>query len=896
MARLFFSTATGILAAAIGWVGPLTARAQAPFRRADHIDLSALAERHIQKLIDFDEVKLGNVETTPMYWVRHVAPGFPHYATGMIDRRVGHDAPPSFRLDLDGGSVAYHYRHPIIRVGPESDYRIRAWIKTAPLKHARAWLSVYFLDGSGRPMEESTQYSPLFGSIVEDEDWHPITLFLAGSNPRATHLGLSLWLVQREGWQARPSTVRWVNFHDLKGSVWIDDIEVTPLPHRTLGTDRPGHVFGPTEPVLLRVDVRESAFDKLKASIEVRDFTGRVIDRQRVAIRGKHDPEIPPVEVPDLSPGLYQARLILHARNGVLSDTSLTFAKLAPTLYARYGGSSHFGLVLNDLDDRFLEADRALIEHLNVGLIKFPIDLSMITADDPAALSNVRRDLFLRRLVANRKQLVATFTDPANGTVGGSSVGGRLLDILQADPESWRPGMTLILARFADLAFAWQLGADGDDRYIRDRRLPDALLRLRTELARTLTDPHIVAPWSAYHEFPDPPFTTDPVSVHVPANLPASALEKVLEADVGSAQGPVWAVIEPPLEHHYFREPRLADFAKRLILARAAGVRTVFTPRLWHVRERLGDRVLEPTEDYLIFRTITDVLGAGRPAGTMYLGPTVECRIFDRGGKAVLVLWDDLAPPGGRTLRVFLGPAPVRIDLFGNAARLAAVSGKHELKVSRMPVFVVGLDTWLQKFRAGFALEPNHLESSLARHEPDIVFKNPSSQSISGRFRLLVPDRWDVRPTQFRFALAPGEKFRGQITVRVPRNESAGDKTLTAVFELDADRPYTLRVVAPFEFGLRDIDVDSRYTLDGERLVVRVTVTNRSEQAVSFRLFVQAPGHRRLERFIYDLGPGRTVLKEYTLNRASTLVGKRVWIALRELRGSRVRNEWIPIR
>src|ERR1051325_9588130 len=72
------------------------------------VDRPAIAGRRIVKHFDFNEGPLGNFGSLPMLWQRHAGLGFPAYLEGKFDPAVGHAASPSFRLDLDGASIAYH--------------------------------------------------------------------------------------------------------------------------------------------------------------------------------------------------------------------------------------------------------------------------------------------------------------------------------------------------------------------------------------------------------------------------------------------------------------------------------------------------------------------------------------------------------------------------------------------------------------------------------------------------------------------------------------------------------------------------------------------------------------------------------------------------------------------
>ena len=88
----------GTLAVAIGLAG---------YARAQPVGDSAVLRRIVHRF-DFDERAAGNLEDIPKFWERVRRPGFPHYAYGVFDLTVGRPAAPSFYLNSEGRSVAYH--------------------------------------------------------------------------------------------------------------------------------------------------------------------------------------------------------------------------------------------------------------------------------------------------------------------------------------------------------------------------------------------------------------------------------------------------------------------------------------------------------------------------------------------------------------------------------------------------------------------------------------------------------------------------------------------------------------------------------------------------------------------------------------------------------------------
>src|SRR5262245_26447896 len=121
-------------------------------------DADAL-RRRIVRHFDFDERKIGNFERVPMHWEPIVRPGFPRYLEPVFDEQVGHAAAPSFRLAFEGGSIGSAYQGKDIPVCPGCDYRVEAWLRTADLVHAKAFIRAFFLDEALKEIPDTQRQS-----------------------------------------------------------------------------------------------------------------------------------------------------------------------------------------------------------------------------------------------------------------------------------------------------------------------------------------------------------------------------------------------------------------------------------------------------------------------------------------------------------------------------------------------------------------------------------------------------------------------------------------------------------------------------------------------------------------------------------------------------------------
>jgi hypothetical protein len=144
--------------------------------------------------------------------------------------------------------------------------------------------------------------------------------------------------------------------------------------------------------------------------------------------------------------------------------------------------------------------------------------------------------------------------------------------------------------------------------------------------------------------------------------------------------------------------------------------------------------------------------------------------------------------------------------------------------------------------------------------------------------------------------LAPGERFRRRVTIRFPFNATAGAKTLTGRFTIDADRAYEFHAEAPFSLELAGTSARLFARLMGSDVVVDLAVTNFRDSKRRFDCIAMAPGHATQQRSVGALISGQTIMKRFVFSRAAGLVGKKVRVILREVDGSHVANYETTVR
>ena len=858
--------------------------AAGPAGSADHAESPGL--RRTIHHFDFNERKDGNFEALPMHWRKLGGEGFPSFARGAFDPIVGRTAPPSFYLGADGRNAAYWYQGPATTVPPNSEHLVIGYIRPDRLVGARAGLSAYYLDRQRLPVSGTQVFSRLVGGDPDDERWHQVEIRLPAAPPAAQTIGLTAWVVQASVWDPRTRPHRHIELPDLEGGAWFDDVTTYRMPSARLAIDAPGHIFVPPHEPTLQVTVAEVDAVGLKASLEVRSASGDIVHQTAIPVQTTERVRPQPVRLTGLQPGLYEAVLSVSVGPGTALSRRVRFARLAPLYDPGAGVARHFGVCLDPGAPVESRTTQAMLAALGVGAVKIPVWGRSVIAE---ASTDGGADELLHELVKARVALTGVLSaPPAELVESAGSFARSLLEILSEDPAGWRSQLAAVITPYASVFRAWQVGADGDREVTGHPALGTVLRNVRNEMVPLLTAVDLTVPGDAG-------------ALAEGQTLPAEEITLLIDRDIHDDWIPAYlaqyraldyqwvsAYLESGSGAEYARLPFLAEFARRIISTRHAGVATTYVPQLWHSRATLSAPVTEPTEAFMVYRTIIDLLGDRTPGPRLTPAPGVEAFAFHDLDQSVLVLWDSSAPPEGRVHQLQLGSAWRQIDLWGQATPLTALDdGRREVPVYARPTFIEGVERWLLDFISGVGIEPAKVELSLAPKTHRIKLTNSGKQPRSGRLELQTPSAWEVRPRQFGFHLAPQSVFEQPVEIRYGHNEPAGPKNIQAVIHFESEPPLRLEVPLLVELGITDVDVWGFALLEGDRLVLRHGITNRSELPLSFRSFAVVPGRSRQFRVIAALPPGASTIAEYRFENADRLTGRTLRLGLREVDGPR---------
>lgn len=841
---------------------------------------------------DFNERPLGNLESVPMYWAPFRGKGFPFFADGGFDENVGHNAAPSFRLACSGRNVCFLYQGAQTRVRPNSTYRVAGCIKPESLIHSRAMLAACFLNQRGEPILEGLARSEPIGG-KGDGEWVEVSMDLPVAPPEARTIGLLVMILQRDSWDPSARRRGHVEFQDVHGGAWFDDLRVYALPRIELRASTPTHVFtdGDEEGVDIRITSAEPS--GLRFTAVVRDVEGRTVLEESADVELSAEGASRRLNLGALPAGIYRAELTVYEGDQPLTQRVLTCARISARRQgSRSSPARPFGIVIDPARRCAPGIEADLLAEQGVRSAKLPMWSGMLDEDAGGEATRREIDQAMMGLFRSGFRLTGVFAGPPQDVLKASGAyRPSLLEILTSDPAAWSSSVAEVVAPYATMIQAWQVGADDDLELASDARLPDARGKLREEMKRFVHEPLIVTPASSALEPSASLEKEGDVSLTLGREVLPDHIEAHVEAFRKDGSAKLDLFIRAADEDRYDRRARLADWAQRVILARHTGAQTVYVPQTWSVGWLDGKPVVEPKEEFVLLHTLTDVLGDAQPGSIVGIDETARAAVFIRGEEAVVALWDPAAADGEREHELQLDGVREVVDLWGRRQELAtSADGRQRIRLTPMPVLVPGASMWVFEFQEKATLTPASLPFSVEPQSRTLSLTNPTSQAISGDAELELPDAWEAKPSKLWFELPAQGTVTYPIELRYPSGEPAGAKLLRLRMTIEGTPPRVFEKEFTLDLGLADLDVWATAFTDRSSLVVRQTIRNRSSETLSFRGFVSAPGRARQYRLISQIPPGASRIEEYSLPQASALSGKLLRVGLRELDGTRIHN------
>jgi hypothetical protein len=891
----------------------------------------------VLRSIDFEERRLGNNEDLPMRWLKVEGDGLPAYVNGKLANDRAHGGTWSFKLTLNGGSLIYRYDPDQLPVQFGAHYKMSAWVSTTPMAHARARITAYFTDRDGHPLPSTITHSELYAASDDQIKWEQLHVELTANDPKAALLAIEVELVQPRFFQTNAIGSRTILPQDIDGSAWFDDVLVSQVPEVKLETDKPGNVFRFSDSMRMSVTVNDRFTQDLAAQLVIKDGTGTTVYEHSGALAASATTSLGPgvkrttVPLPDLPAGWYEANLVMTSQGQLVGQQHLDFLRLADNALTTVP-DGRFGIIATRMPIGSWDQLPSILPVLSAGRVKLSVwnnqwdvqesseqstkfdnmlqELESVGITPTACLVDLPPSVIQRYGDGLTGDAVNALTASASIATSDSGVGsGRSwLRLLTSDPGLWQPPLAYLISRHATHLDRWQLGDDETDAFVADPRMRQAYDKVYEQFAKLTDKPDLAMPWPAWYDMTGSLPST--VALWVPPSILPSELPLYIQ-DINSRQSDgkrhnlslSLALLD---RAQYGRDTQVRDLVQRVTYALAAGADRIDIPMPMNVRREGESWIVEPQETFIIVRTLIRTLGGAVFKGKIPVGDGVDAFLFDRGGHGLLVMWSKGDRSGLVPLDLNLGTRPMRLDMWGNVTPLqkpttrAAAPGGVEssqvnIELGNMPIILTDIDAPIAQIRASVGLDQPLVESSFQVHQRKIHFVNSYPDAINGTLRLRPPPGWVVNPPTFNYSLQPGETFDRPITVEFPYNSIAGPKQIMGDFQIQDVPNGLFTVPIALNLGLSDVGMQTLALRDHNDVVVQQLITNYSEQPVDYIAFAVYPGQARQERLVTRLGAGKTIMKVYRFQDVTVPPDAKVRAGLKEMVGSRILNDTVPV-
>ena len=828
--------------------------------------------------------------------------GFPRYTQVRFDQRHHVSGQHSFYLGLDGGSAGAFLELGAVNAVESCDYLVTAKLRTTNLETARALLLVYFVDRSGNKIDASESASPL---IQTNGKWQTVNVKLPGDFSQAAWIGMQIELRQAQyDPQDLLGNYQIVN-EEIRGGAWFDDITIWQLPRLS--------VHSQSEVNIIR------APQKPRLSMQVLDLTGKPL----AVVATLYDHAMRPVATDrrEAGPGMpsrwhwqpaleqfgwYLVDMRVYEKSSDGQDslspepigrTVSSLLWLGEDLLLDSLDAPRFGLIAEDMSNHELNLMPGLMDQTRLKALVLSAWKRQLT------LTQVEKhqaylDGILEQLLSHHLKLTLSLyplPDELDRLIDPNT--DSLVTIFDKPIDKWRPFLAPVLMRHAQRVHLWQLGAAQQKLAFFDPYLPKHVQQAQTYLRNMASQPQVVLPWSIHQARRRDVDEHVAYSIHVPPSVLADRLSDYLQDWTQSPGTNVALLLDMAPADRMTHPRRVADLVLRMLHAWEAEVSSVHLQRPWTLSPDRQKRIL-PDPILGAFSTVAHLLAGRKVVDRLPLRQGLVSMILDGRQGGLLAVWNQSADPQDAVMDMYLGESPVAVDVWGNRTALPQVDGRHQLKITHMPQFIVGIDPELALFRAAFGIKPSFIESKQTMHQRGITIANPWRQTISGHMVITDPQNWKVQPHRTFFSIAAGKATTVDVSLRFPISETTGNKRLKARFDFMAEREYTVDLSTPMELGLPDVGFDANLVLETNPrtgkldAIVTCIITSRGETELSLRSFAFMSGYPREMKPIIGLKPGQSVVRRFLFEDVSNKIGSTsIRAGLRELAGPAMINK-----
>lgn len=893
----------------------------------------------------FEERSDLNYDNWPDGWTRRVGEDYPHYVAIEIvgsepadDNADGDESNQhQLQISLNGGRASLF--SPPIRISSNYSYELVGQIKSRPSpanEQNEAWYTLTFFRADGSVIDEHES-----SRFLRAKQWQTANIGPLDPPAEDAHHVIV-------GMHVRPTRPV-----DLRGDTYFDNIRLARLPKMKLSTNRRFNVFADHDEIQITCDVSGIQDHQATLNFELVDvFDNVVTSKTNQSLFNKFDlaaaqKRTPPVperiwyerqarqrnrdneenvgfagqmswSPSDLPRGFYRVRVTLHAFAEQM-EQELAFAVVAPQNYKHSG---HFGWSLPRLESNIsLKSLSEMLGQVGIHLLKYPVWYSK---DDQESVDRTAE--LAERITKFGMEMVGVIDVPPNQASDAAPIVNVGIASTMREPEYWQPQLEHIFTRLSLKIQRWQIGADDDNSFVGYPAVENKFFEIKNHMQRFAQDIRLAIKW---HWMQEPPrgegLPWDYVMLTLNSNSsregeintlldpPMSRNEVTnylgyMRSYLGNSTQ-AWTRIQPLSNRYYNLETRVRDLVGRMMAAKIERVDGAFVTKPFDDEFGLMTEGGNPTELLVPWRTTANLLAGAEFIGSLRFPNGTPNYVFSREREdgqreAVIVVWNDADDTIHEEM--FLGNEVTETSIWGVETPLQTVASsdgqryQQSFSVDRWPKFLTNANDEIARWRISFRFDKSTIASVFGKRQPvQFSFENPHTRGIGGTIVLNNSELWP-KGFQMPFKASANQQFQQPFDIVLRSDANTGIQPVRVDFNIDESNKFS--VYRDIQVGHGKVAIELRTEIvkmlirnsDGELvprldLHVHQTMTNNSDDLVSFNCLLYIPQARRQRTQILDMPRGRQT-STYVIPNGVRLVGKELWLQAKEIRGERWLN------
>ncbi len=707
------------------------------------------------------------------------------------------------------------------------------------------------------------------------------------------------------------------NIKAYRGEFGFDAIRIFRTPRLSLSVDKPLPFYMKGEKIVLRCTANGMTSDKPSIEFVLVDHTGQVRktvngtlteDSQQPKLISSLDPRKLAKNkvywdgscecvIENLEPGYYEITTKLGKGKAGGFDLEEQFVVLPNELPK--ASDPRFGWTMsprkNNLNGMSTSRLLEILRLGHVGKVKLPIWYDF----EDAVESKSARDRIDRVHMAGIG-CVGVIASPPTSLLKHfprhipDESGSDLEDSL-AVQTFLEPVMREMCVRISD----FQIGWDYETELVSNPRLRPSLESIKTLSRRYGQDAQLIAARNPTAPQADVA-QIDRWQLHSAKPFTAAEIgnvgEKKQKSEFG-IQNP-WLSLTPINATDYSLAVRVQDLAARMLQIASESLLEQTTAWVSNPSDQqvgILDVDGGPREMFLPFRSMSRALSGMRQIGSLPIPSLGVNHLIVAGDQAKIIAWSTRPT----TAQLYLGDNVTAFDVWGRSVKIDQLTtpngSEQRLAIDKWPIIIDGVDVRAARWRMGIGLEDPRIDPLVGQtQELKVLFANPFGSRVAGQVTIMAKSIL-VEDATANFDVEGKSNSVITVPVRVKPDANTAAAAIQMKFSVQGDASATFVVDQEIQVGTSDFTIETRYEINNNNeLRLALEATNHKSVPLSFDCILLVPDRPRERTQISGLK--EQVTKTMTLDNASDLIGKTLWLRCEQIGTNRILNYRIEIR